>query len=205
MDQNNIISQLQDIMANAEHDSIRETIAQVCGISDMTDEQEQTIAAYEAEYLRVLRETSAMYPEDDGDSVNQLWQIMDQHVADTAAELVDQLQREAQYTTCDICGARLHIDEAWSDDAMTYSKLYCETCAGEHLTNCDDCGGYIDKRDAINDDGRELCPRCYERREDIRAELARSLVYHDKDENISRTQSKSGTRGNRLAIRLYES
>jgi hypothetical protein len=91
MDTNNIISQLQDIMANAEHDSIRETIAQVCGISDMTDEQEQTIAAYEAEYLRVLRETSAMYPEDDGDSIDRLWQIMDQHVEDTAAALVKEL------------------------------------------------------------------------------------------------------------------
>ena len=91
MDTNNIISQLQDIMANAEHDSIRETIAQVCGISDMTDEQEQTIAAYEAEYLRVLREISAMYPEDDGDSIDRLWQIMDQHVEDTAAALVKEL------------------------------------------------------------------------------------------------------------------
>lgn len=93
---NQIISQLQDIMPRAEHDSVREAVAHVCGISDMTDEQEQTIAAYEAEYLRVLRETSAQYPEDDGDSINQLWQIMDQHVADTAAALVDQLQKEAR-------------------------------------------------------------------------------------------------------------
>ena len=36
--------------------------------------------------------------------------------------------------------------------------------AGEHLTNCDDCGGYIDKRDAINDGDCIRCPRCYEKR-----------------------------------------
>jgi hypothetical protein len=32
-----------------------------------------------------------MYPEDDGDSIDRLWQIMDQHVEDTAAALVKEL------------------------------------------------------------------------------------------------------------------
>jgi hypothetical protein len=89
------------------------------------------------------------------------WMSMQVHPIDALCNTLEHMQA---YTICDICGARLHIDEAWSDDAMTYSRLCCETCAGEHLTNCDDCGGYIDKRDAINDGDCIRCPRCYEKR-----------------------------------------
>lgn len=42
----------------------------------------------------------------------------------------------------------------------------CVHCGRNHwyyAFNCDECGEYIDPEDVRNDDGKDYCPKCYQR------------------------------------------
>lgn len=76
---------------------------------------------------------------------------------------------------------------------LDYRQLdVCEACAEEDYTHCDDCGYLVHSEDLMIDEGDEVCPECYQRRQNVILDYHASVNFEKKQLEDEETEEYFG-------------
>ena len=112
--------------------------------------------------LPKLEEAIARLLDGDGDDGNRLIKEvipLDGDWPDASPpEPIDEEEDDDEYTYCNECGARVHLDDAYYNRNDT---PFCPDCYHELYTACDRCGRETPRIDALRYDDYSYCVDCY--------------------------------------------